>query len=99
MKLEEKNTAIFSVFEDFVPHDPAAPERELLRALLMSAIYDLKKKGRISKMATQFFLNPEEDHIFSFQSICNMLEIDPKRILIVVGLQDADNLLKAKKRG
>jgi len=87
MRENEKNTAIYIAYEDVVPFDPAAPEKNLLRAVLLSAMLDLKKPGDAGRRASEYFLSPEEDYIFSFTAICNFLNVDPEKILTVTGLK------------
>ncbi|MBX7144722.1 MAG: hypothetical protein K1X79_09750 [Oligoflexia bacterium] len=77
------DVAIDVAFDDIVPYDPALPERNLLRAVLLNALSDLRKPGEPHREAAMFFLNTDEDYLFSFQSICNHLDIDPSRVLIV----------------
>lgn len=86
---DDKNAALYVAFEDLVPYDPALPERNLLRAIILNALSDLKKTGEPQREATKFFMSEEEEYIFSFQSICNHLDIDPCRILTVAGLKKA----------
>ena len=84
---EKRNTAIYFAYDDETPFDPVTCEKNLLRAVLMSAMYDLKKSGQVAEEAKHFFLSPEDDYLFSFNSICSYLGVDPKRILLVTGLQ------------
>jgi hypothetical protein len=86
MAKEDKNTAIYVAYDDTEPLDSALPERNLLRAILLTAMSDLKKSGEPSRRATEYFLNPDDEYVFSFISVCNHLDIDPHRILIVTGL-------------
>ena len=86
MQKGQKNTAIYIAYEDCEPVDSALPERNLLRALLFGAMSDLKKNGDVNRKATEFFLSPDEEYIFSFRSICNHLDLDPKLVLVLVGL-------------
>lgn len=86
MQNNDKNIAIHQAFEEWVPYDPALPERNLLRAILLTAMSDLKRPGDTQREATEFFLSDDESYIFSFVSICNHLDIDPKRVLLVTGL-------------
>lgn len=83
---EEKNTTIYLAYEDFDGFDPSRPEKNLLRAILISAMSDLRKRDSSSVKAREFFLNQNEDYIFSFQSICNYLELDSKLVLMITGL-------------
>jgi len=87
MAKERKNTAIYEAYDENEPFDAALPEKNLLRAILLTAMNDLTKPGDPARKATEFFLNKSEDYIFSFRSICNHLDIDPRTILIVTGLR------------
>ena len=82
------HSAIHTAFEDFIPFDETEPERNLLRAILVTALSDLRSPGLDARKATQFFLSAEEDYVFSFRSICSYLNVDPESILIVAGLNE-----------
>jgi hypothetical protein len=88
MTKDEKNTAIYVAFEEELPYDPSTPEKNLLRAVLLSAMSDLGKPGEAGRKALSYFLNRDENYVFSFTSICDYLLIDPKRILTVTGLRN-----------
>ena len=87
MARDDNNTAIYIAFEDHDPNDPALPEKNLLRAILLTAMSDLKKEGDSCRKATEYFLSTEEDYIFSFRSVCNFLDIDAEQVLVVTGLK------------
>ena len=87
MRENEKNTAIYVAYEEAVPFDPAAPEKNLLRAVLLSAMLDLKKQGDPRRKALEYFLSPDEDYVFSFASVCSFLNVDQDKILSVTGLK------------
>ncbi|RMG43617.1 MAG: hypothetical protein D6719_03515 [Candidatus Dadabacteria bacterium] len=87
MPRDKKDTAIFTAYEEEGPFDSSVPEKNLLKAILLSAIADLKKTGETRKKATEFFLSEEDDYIFSFKSICSYLNVDPEIILMVAGLR------------
>ena len=72
--------------EDHVAYDPAEAERNLLRAVLMSAMTDIKKSGEAKRQATEFFMSEEDDYLFSFKSICAFLNIDADKIVRVTGV-------------
>ena len=82
----EKKTEIYEAFEEYAPMDSAMSERNLMRAMILGALADLDKQGDVGRKAREFFLNKDQDYLFSFQSICNFLEVDPRSILIVTGL-------------
>ena len=86
MPKDDKNTAIYVGFEECLPYDTATPERNLLRAILLTAMSDLKRQGESHREASEFFLSEDESYVFSFVSICNHLDVDPKQILLVTGL-------------
>lgn len=85
-----KNTAIYVGFDDLEESELATPERNLLRAILLNAIADVNRPGEFSKRAKEYFLSKEEDYIFSFQSICSFLNVNPHHILVLVGLETSD---------
>ena len=91
MNKEDKNNAIHQAFEELEPADPSNPEKELLRAILVSALSDVKKNGDDKRKATEFFLSPDDDYVFSFLSICDYLRLDPKKMLVVAGLDKGRN--------
>lgn len=86
MNKEERNHIAYKGFEELEPHDPSVPEKELLRAILVTALNDIKKMGDDKRKATEFFLSPDDDYVFSFLSICDYLRLDARRILVVAGL-------------
>jgi len=85
-----ENTAIYVAYEDCEPHDPSLPEKNLLRAILLTAMSDLKKKGDPYRKALEYFLSPDEEYLFSFRSVCTLLDVDPKLILLVTGLKKVE---------
>ena len=93
MTKQSKDTAIYIAFDDHIQFDPARPEKDLLRAILMNALSDLRKPGELSRRAKEYFLSPEDDYIFSFSSVCNFLDVDQARILTVAGLSGKPNPL------
>jgi|GEM_PF-4014448 len=85
-----RKTVILEGFIGFDPFDQSESEKNLLRAILVSAMNDLKYQGEIGKRAKEFFLNPDDKELFSFQSICNYLNYDPFNVLKIVGLLIVD---------
>ena len=83
---DEKTTTIYYAYEDYDAFDPARPEKNLLRAVLISAMSDLRKRDSSSVKAREFFLSQGEEYLFSFQSICNFLDLDSKLVLMISGL-------------
>jgi hypothetical protein len=83
--MDEKRTEVLVAYEDEVS-DPVRPEKNLLLAILISALNDLSRKGRLGRQAQEFFLNDDDNYIFSFRAICEHLEIDPNQVLLVTGL-------------
>ncbi len=51
---------------------------ELMRAIILRAIEDLRQGGEIAEDARRFFMdyNLDDDHPFSFRSICNYLGLN-----------------------
>lgn len=90
MDIEDKKSVVISAYDEDDAYDESAPEKGLLMAILLSAINDLKRQGRIGRQAQEFFLNQSDEYIFSFKSICDYLSVDPQKILIVTGLEGND---------
>jgi len=85
---EDRNTAIFVAYEDHQETEMAVPERELLRAILRSALLDVRKAKSEEELrkATHYVLDGDEDYIFSFRSICQFLNLVPERIIEALGI-------------
>jgi hypothetical protein len=94
----DRNTAIYVAYEEYVPRDPVAPERGLLIAVLLSALADLRHEGEDGRRAAEYLLSPEEDYLFSFRSVCGFLDIDPGKILMVLGLRPGGGMPGAAVR-
>lgn len=90
MSNEKRNTAIFTAYDDFEAPELATPEKNLLRAVLLNAISDMNRDGEFSRKARDYFMSREDDYLFSFQSVCSFLNINPHHILILVGLEKSD---------
>jgi len=96
MMREGKNTAIYVGFDDFEQVELATPEKNLLRAILLNAIADVNRPGEFSRRAKDYLLSKEEDYIFSFQSVCSFLNINPHHILVLAGLEISDRYVVRK---
>ena len=86
MTRDPRETAIYVAYEDCEPQDGSLPEKNLLRAILINAMHDLRKNGRQAQRAIDYFLSPEDDYLFSFRSVCSHLNLDEHKVLQVVGL-------------
>ena len=87
MARESKNTAIYAAYDESDAGDLPIPEKSLLRAVLLNAIADVNRNDEHSRKAKDYFLSREDDYIFSFQAVCSYLNIDPRNILVLVGLE------------
>ena len=81
-----EDTAIYTAYDDHKETDIAEPERNLMRAILKSAMDDMSKRGEALRDALLFFNNPDDSYLFSFRSICNHLDLCPLTIRFLVGL-------------
>ena len=86
-KLNDKDLQKMVAFDDFVSFDETEPEKNLLKAVLLSALDDLSEQGAESVRATKFFTSQEDDYLFSFRAICSFLDVDPDRVLYVAGVK------------
>lgn len=85
---DRPETAIFIAHDEYIPRDPSEAERNLMRAVLNSAIADIQKSGDAAREAQIFFKNDDEDYLFSFRNICTQLDLCPSTILSIVGLNN-----------
>lgn len=92
--MEKDNQPVYTAYEDFDVHDSAEAEKNLMRAILKSAMEDIRKRGEPYRDARRYFMSRDEQYLFSFLSVCNHLNLCPKTILYVLGLAD----LTASKR-
>lgn len=84
--MSKADTAIFTAFDDHVGCDASEPEKNLMRAILRTAMEDLKKTGQARNDAYNFFTSREDNYVFSFRSICNHLNLCHRTILELCGL-------------
>ena len=94
MSEHKRIEAIDTAYEDWANFDPVEPEKNLLKAILLSAISDLKKSGEPAKEAQEFFHDPEEEYVFSFRAICTHLSVDPDKILKAIEQAKVDKETK-----
>ena len=92
------NEAIVPVFEDFPRHGPLAAERQLMLAVLADAVRSYlghrgardRESRALVHETLAWFASPDRTTLFSFESICDALDIDPdyvRRMLVVQSLR------------
>jgi hypothetical protein len=86
-KDNKRNTAIYTAFDDYDSGEVPVPERGLLRAILVNAIADMNREDEFARKARAYFLSKEDDYIFSFQAVCSYLNINPRAVLMLVGIE------------
>ena len=82
----QDDVAIFTAFEDYTATDIAEAEKNLMRAILKSAMEDIQKTGDPGKEARRYLTSNDETYLYSFISVCRQLDLCPKTIRTVVGL-------------
>ena len=97
MSRSEENISLSIAYGDVQAWDPSEPEKALMRAMLMTAISDLKKEGHIKRKAKDYFLNPEDDYVLSFRSVCSYLNINSQSVLYAIGLSMGKNQIASKQ--
>ncbi len=78
---------LYSTDEEEAPV-PDSPERELLRAFLRATLTDLISGGEHAEKARVYIEATGESHPLAFDSLCNLLDLDPgmvRRLAGVVG--------------
>lgn len=79
-------TAIFVAHDDFKKRDIAEAERNLMRAVLQTAMEDIRKKGETYHDARRYFGSTDDYYLYSFLSICYHLDLCPRTVQTIVGL-------------
>jgi len=79
-------TAIFIAHDDFRRRDVAEAERNLMRAVLQTAMEDISKKGEAYNDARRYFSSKDDYYLYSFLSICYHLDLCPRTIQTIMGL-------------
>lgn len=82
----EQESAIYTAYDDHRQKDPAEAERNLMRAVLRTAMDDIRRRGEAHRDARRYFLSSDDHYLFSFLSVCTHLELCPRTIQTVVGL-------------
>ncbi len=80
------DTAIYTAYDDHRDYDVAESERNLMRAVLKTAMDDITKRGEAYREARVFFSSEDDYYLFSFLSICRHLELCPRTIRAFVGV-------------
>lgn len=92
----EKDTQIFVAYDDHISFDIAEAEKNLMRAILKSAMEDYRKKGEPYRDARRYLLAEGEEYLYSFLSVCHHLDLCPRTILRVLGItRKRSNLIAA----
>ena len=81
-----EDIAIFTAYDDFCALDSAEAEKNLMRAILKSAMDDMGRTGEMHREAREFFMCPDDHYLFSFLSICHHLELCPHTIRWLLGI-------------
>ncbi|MCB0322404.1 MAG: hypothetical protein KDD69_02490 [Bdellovibrionales bacterium] len=84
----DRETAIYAAYDDHRHRDPAEAERNLMRAVLRTAMEDIRKRGEPYRDARRYFLSTDELYAFSFLNVCYHLDLCPRTIRTVVGLTE-----------
>ncbi len=90
MQVLKAETAIFTAFDDHSSFDGSEPEKNLMRAILRTAMEDISKGGTAHRDARNYFLSREDNYLFSFASVCNHLNLCQRTILTLCGLLEEE---------
>lgn len=89
-----EDVAIYTAFEDFTATDIAEAEKNLMRAILKSAMEDVRKAGDAGREARRYLTSNDDSYLYSFISVCRHLDLCHTTIRTVVGLVDGVDLLR-----
>lgn len=86
------DTAIYTAYDDHRAYDPAEAEKNLMRAVLKTAMDDISRRGEARRDARLFFNSNDDNYLFSFISICRHLCLCPHTIRELVGVRPMPSL-------
>jgi|1048.fasta_scaffold45004_1 hypothetical protein len=74
-------------------------ENELMRAIILRVIEDLKKGGEFKEDAVAFLDSDDDEYVFSFRSICGHLGFDPgKTRAAIIAAIDEGRRISTRRR-
>ncbi len=74
-------------------------ENELMRAIILRVIEDLKKGGEFKDDAIAFLHSDEDEYVFSFKAICEHLGFDSgKTRAAILGAIDSGRRISTRRR-
>lgn len=86
--MENKDdVAIYSAYDDYKSLDVAEAEKNLMRAILKSAMDDYNKSGEPGKEARRYINSQDDTYLYSFTSVCYHLGLCSDTIRTVSKLQ------------
>ena len=85
------NVAIYAAYDGHKAQDSAEAEKNLMRAILRTAMEDIQKRGEPYRDARRYLMSNEDLYLYSFLSVCHHLELCHKTIRTIVGLTENAN--------
>ena len=92
-------TAIYTAYDDHQGKDSAEAEKNLMRAILQSAMEDIRKRGEPYRDARRYFLSRDDYYLFSFLSVCHHLDLCPRTIRTLIGLSNGGQIERSSTPG
>jgi len=90
---------LFTAYDEHQPTDVAKAEKNLMRAILRSAMEDMRKRGEAYRDARRYFLSNDEYYVYSFLNVCYHLELSPRMIRNRLGLLERPMLEHREEHG
>lgn len=79
---------IFTAYEEFEGLDTAEPEKNLMRAILQTAMDDIRKRGEPYREARRYLMSNDRFYVYSFLNVCQHLDLCPRKIRKLLGLHE-----------
>lgn len=83
------NIAIYAAYDGHKGQDSAEAEKNLMRAILRTAMEDIQKRGEPYRDARRYLMGNDDLYLYSFLSVCHHLELCHKTVRTIVGLTDS----------
>lgn len=83
----EDDVAIHTAYDDYKALDVAEAEKNLMRAILKSALDDYNKSGDPGKESRRYINSDDESYLYSFLCVCHHLGLCPVTVRTMARLE------------
>ena len=72
------------------------PVSELMRAMILRTVEDYNSLGELRDGAVAYMMDPDEEYVLSFRSVCKQMGLDPDKTRYAI--MNADHRISTRRR-